>query len=139
MVYWVGDNRRMIEKGKIRFIVALVVLIVFSILLFGVLYREQGKRIAKAESDRQVFLEEQRAIEQDRKQYFENVAAKRAELRSGMAESKSQYEQLLNNQPEAIAKNKTTTTETATVPVKTTVTTPVTVSKPTATRKTKSS
>jgi hypothetical protein len=62
------------------------------------------------------FLEEQQIIEQDRKQYFESVAAKRAELRSGMTESKSQYEELLKNQSDVIAKNQKTTTQTVTVP-----------------------
>ena len=127
------------EKGKIRFIIALVVTIAFSALLFGVLYREQVRRIAKAESDRQAFLESQRLIEQDRKQYFESVAAKRADLRAGMLESKRQYEELLKNQPQAIAQNQKTTTQTVTVPVQTTVKTPVTVSKPTSTRTTKTS
>ena len=116
-----------------------VVIIAFSALFFGVLYREQARRIAKAESDRQAFLESQRLIEQDRKQYFESVAAKRADLRAGMLESKRQYEELLKNQPQAIAQNQKTTTQTVTVPVQTTVKTPVTVSKPTSTRTTKTS
>ena len=127
------------EKGKIRFIIAHVVIIAFSALLFGVLYREQARRIAKAESDRQAFLEQQQAVEQDRKQYFESVAAKRIDLRAGMLESKRQYEELLKNQPQAIAQNQKTTTQTVTVPVQTTVKTPVTVSKPTSTRTTKTS
>ena len=127
------------EKGKIRFIIALVVIIASSALLFGVLYREQARRIAKAESDRQAFLEQQQAVEQDRKQYFESVAAKRIDLRAGMLESKRQYEELLKNQPQAIAQNQKTTTQTVTVPVQTTVKTPVTVSKPTSTRTTKTS
>ncbi len=127
------------EKGKIRFIVALIVVIAFSGLLFGVLYREQVRRIAKAESDRHAFLEEQQAIEQERKRYFDGVSAKRAELRMSMEESKLQYEELLKNQPGEIAKNQTTTTQTVTVPVQTTVKTPVAVAKPKATRKTKSS
>ena len=128
-----------IGKGKLRFIVVLVVMITLSGALFGVLYHEQEKRIAKAEWNRRAFLEEQQIIEQDRKQYFESVAAKRAELRSGMTESKNQYEELLKNQSDVIAKNQKTTTQTVTVPVQTTVKTPVAVSKPKATRKTKSS
>lgn len=127
------------EKGKIRFIVALVVVIALAGSLFGVLFHEQKKRIATAELNRKSFVEEQQAVEQARKQYFDSVAAKRAELRSGMTESKNQYEELLKNQSDVIAKNQKTTTQTVTVPVQTTVKTPVAVSKPKATRKTKSS
>lgn len=127
------------EKGKIRFVVALVIVIALSGILFGVLYREQVRRITKAESDRQVFLEEQRAIEQERKRYFDGITTKRAELRAHMEESRLQYEELLKNQPSEIAKNQTTTTQKVTVPVQTTVKAPVAVAKPKATRKTKSS
>ncbi|MBP6889707.1 MAG: hypothetical protein KBC83_03745 [Candidatus Moranbacteria bacterium] len=127
------------EKGKIRFAVLIVVFVVFFGFLFGVLYHEQEKRIAKAEFDRQVFLEEQKLIEQERKRYFESVTAKRIELRSGMADSKRQYEELLKNQSDSIAQNQTTTTQMVTVPVQTKVTTPVAVSRPKATRKTKTS
>ena len=127
------------EKGKIRFIVVLVTLLLLSGILFGVLYAEEGKRLARAERDRQTFLVEQQAIEQDRKQYFTEVAAKRAELRAGMDASKQQYEALLKNQSAAIAQNQTTRTETVTVPVQTSITTSTTVSKPKSTRSTKTS
>jgi len=127
------------EKGKIRFIVALVIVITLSGIMFGVLYREQVRRIAKAESDRQVFLEEQRAIEQERKRYFDGIATRRTELRAHMEENRLQYEELLKNQPSEIAKNQTTTTQKVTVPVQTIVKAPVAVAKPKATRKTKSS
>lgn len=127
------------EKGKIRFVVALVIVIALSGILFGVLYREQVRRITKAESDRQVFLEEQRAIEQERKRYFDGIATRRTELRAHMEENRLQYEELLKNQPSEIAKNQTTTTQKVTVPVQTTVKAPVAVAKPKATRKTKSS
>ena len=127
------------EKGKIRFVVALVIVIALSGILFGVLYREQVRRITKAESDRQAFLEEQRVLEQERKRYFDGITTKRAELRAHMEESRLQYEELLKNQPGEIAKNQTTMTQKVTVPVQTTVKTPVAVAKPKATRKTKSS
>ena len=67
------------------------------------------------------------------------ITTKRAELRAHMEESRLQYEELLKNQPGEIAKNQTTTTQKVTVPVQTTVKTPVAVAKPKATRKTKSS
>ena len=125
------------EKGKIRFIVVLVSILGLSGVLFGVLFAEEGKRISRAERDRQVFLAEQQTIEQDRKRYFDEVAAKRVELRATMETSKVQYEELLKNQPAAIAKSQTTKTETVTVPVQKKVTT--SVSKPASTRSTKSS
>lgn len=125
------------EKGKIRFIVILISILGLSGVLFGVLYAEEGKRISRAERDRQTFLAEQQQIEQERQRYFDEVAAKRAELRASMEASKTQYEELLKNQPAAIAKSQTTKTETVTVPVQTKVTT--SVSKPTSTRSTKSS
>ncbi len=125
------------EKGKIRFIVVLISILGLSGVLFGVLFAEEGKRISRAERDRQVFLAEQQTIEQDRKRYFDEVAAKRVELRATMETSKVQYEELLKNQPAAIAKSQTTKTETVTVPVQKKVTT--SVSKPASTRSTKSS
>ena len=125
------------EKGKIRFIVVLVSILGLSGVLFGVLFAEEGKRISRAERDRQTFLAEQQAVEQERQRYFDEVAAKRVELRATMEASKAQYEELLKNQPAAIAKSQTTKTETVTVPVQTKVTT--SVSKPTSTRSTKSS
>jgi len=126
-------------KGKIRFAVVFVAIVIFSGVLFGVLYYEQEKRIVKAEFNRQAFLEEQQSIEKERKRYFEGVTAKRQELRSGMAESKRQYEELLQDQPNAITQNQTTTTQTVTVPVQTKVSIPVAVSQPKATRQTKTS
>ena len=125
------------EKGKIRFIVVLISILGLSGVLFGVLFAEEGKRISRAERDRQVFLAEQQTIEQDRKRYFDEVAAKRVELRATMETSKVQYEELLKNQPAAIAKSQTTKTETVTVPVQKKVTT--SISKPASTRSTKSS
>lgn len=125
------------EKGKIRFIVILISMLGLSGVLFGVLYAEEGKRIARAEENRRTFLVEQQGIEQERKRYFDEVAAKRTELRAQMEASKAQYEQLLKNQPAAIAKSQTTKTETVTVPVQTKVST--SVSKPKSTRSTKSS
>ena len=68
---------------------------------------------------------------------LDEVAAKRVELRATMETSKVQYEELLKNQPAAIAKSQTTKTETVTVPVQKKVTT--SVSKPASTRSTKSS
>lgn len=125
------------EKGKIRFIVVLISILGLSGVLFGVLFAEEGKRISRAERDRQTFLAEQEGIEQERQRYFDDVAAKRVELRATMEASKAQYEELLKNQPAAIAKSQTTKTETVTVPVQTKVTT--SVSKPASTRSTKSS
>lgn len=125
------------EKGKLRFIVVLISILGLSGVLFGVLFAEEGKRISRTEQNRQAFLVEQQTIEQDRKRYFDEVAAKRVELRANMEASKAQYEELLKNQPTAIAKSQTTKTETVTVPVQTKVTT--SVSKPKSTRSTKSS
>lgn len=125
------------EKGKLRFIVVLISILGLSGVLFGVLFAEEGKRISRTEQNRQAFLVEQQMIEQDRKRYFDEVAAKRVELRANMEASKAQYEELLKNQPTAIAKSQTTKTETVTVPVQTKVTT--SVSKPKSTRSTKSS
>ena len=125
------------EKGKIRFIVVLISILGLSGVLFGVLFAEEGKRISRAERDRQTFLTEQEKVEQERQRYFDEVAAKRVELRATMETSKAQYEELLKNQPAAIAKSQTTKTETVTVPVQKKVTT--SVSKPASTRSTKSS
>lgn len=128
-------------KAKMRLIIIAVALSGFSSVLFGVLYTEEGKRIQKAEVDRQAFLDAQQLIAQERKKYFDEIAGKRAELRAGMDATKQQYETLLQSQSALIAQNQTTKTETVTVPVQTKVvdTSPPTVSKPKTTRSTKTS
>ena len=127
------------EKGKIRLVVALLLVVALASVLFGVLYHEEEKRLAKAGLDRQAFLEEQQALEQRRQQYLEGVAGQKAASRAGMADAKQQYTQLLQGQSDAIAKRQTITTQTTTVPVQTQVTNPAVVAKPTPARKTKTS
>lgn len=128
-------------KAKIRFIVAAIALFGFSLVFFGVLYAEEGKRIMKVELDRQAFLRDQQAISEERKKYFDEIAGKKAELRAGMSAAKDRYESLLQTQKDIIAQNQTTKTETVTIPVQTKVVTqsPVAVSKPKTTRSTKTS
>ena len=124
-------------KGKIKFLVFLVVILGLFGVLFVVLATEEEKRLVKAAQNRQAFLEEQQAIVESRQKYFESIEAKRAELRSEMDAAKQNYEQQIADQPAAIAGQQTTKTTTVTVPVKTPVTTKVATPKPA--RKTKTS
>lgn len=127
------------EKGQIRFIMILLVIIALSGVLFGVLYGEQERRLIKAERARQAFFEEQRAALMERKKYLDAIAAQKTELRAEMVAARDQYDQLLRNQAETIKQSQTTTTQVKTVPVQTTAIKPTTASRPVATRKTKTS
>lgn len=125
------------ERGKIHFIVFLLTIFGLFGSLAGVLSIEERKRLERAQADRQAFLAEQQSLDQIRKQYFDEVEAKRAASRAGMTASQEQYDQALQDQPAALVKNQTTTTETVTVPVRKIVNTPV--AKPKTSRSTKSS
>ncbi len=104
---------------------------------FGVLYSEEHRRIAKAAEREAAYLEELKAIDQDRKAYFESVAKSRQEQAEAMAKAKAEYEALLQSQADAVKSQAKATTQVVNKPVVKQET--VKVAKPKSTRKSKSS
>lgn len=87
-----------------------IILISFFLLLFGgsffaVLAVEEDKRLTKIKAEQEQFLSNAREIEQARQTYLDGVAQSREASRQGMIMAKSQYEQLLKDQPSLIQKN----------------------------------
>ncbi len=133
------------NKAKIRIILALLTLMSFGASLFGVLYAEERKRLAKASKEQEEILQTIQEADRSRREYFEGVQKQREALRQKMGESQTEYEKLIKEQPDLIAGQKKTETQVTqqVVPVKTQETVVVgsgsTSSKPKSSRKTKSS
>ncbi|MEI8096777.1 MAG: hypothetical protein WCG73_01575, partial [Candidatus Moraniibacteriota bacterium] len=101
-----------------------IMLVSFFLLLsigsfFAVLFVEEDRRLAKVKADQDQFLNNARAVEQARQAYLESVAQSRDASKQGMATAKTQYEQLLKDQPSLVQKNQkqTTTSVPTLVPV----------------------
>lgn len=125
------------DKTKTVVIVILLSMLILGGSYFGILVKEQNKRVDSRGAlsvDIQTSLAE---AERRRQEYFADVDAKKADLKKAMDESRAKYEALLQQQPALIEANK----KTVSVPVTKTVTekVPVTTSTPTSTRKTKTS
>lgn len=104
---------------------------------FWVLYSEENRRLAQAAKRETEYLDELRAIDSDRKAYFESIAATRKEQLEAMEAAKAQYEALLKSQADQVKAQTKATTQVVSKPVTKTET--VQVAKPKSTRKSKSS
>lgn len=104
---------------------------------FWVLYSEENRRLAQAAKRETEYLDELRAIDSDRKAYFESIAATRKEQIQAMEAAKAQYEALLKSQADQVKAQTKATTQVVSKPVTKKET--VQVSKPKSTRKSKSS
>ena len=94
-----------------------IILVSFFLLLAGgsflaVLAVEEDRRLAKIKVEQEQFLSSARDVNQARQAYLESVAQSRDVSRQNMETAKSQYEQLLKDQPALVQKNKTQTTTT---------------------------
>ncbi len=125
------------DKTKIRVIIILFVILGMGGSLFLVLYTDEQDRFAKADRQKSEYLQALKESDQARKEYFDQVASKRAEYQAEMERSKAEYDALLKKQPDAIKANQKTVTKIVERPVTKTET--VQVTKPTSTRKTKTS
>lgn len=121
------------EKTKIRIILVLIVLLGFSLSSFAVLFVEQKKLRAKLDDSERQSGARMEDIVSARKKYYDTVAQEKEALRKQMADSKAQYEELLQTQADTVAEKTQTVTQT------TQQTVPVTVTKPKSATKTKSS
>jgi hypothetical protein len=104
---------------------------------FWVLYSEENRRLAQAAKQETEYLDELRAIDSDRKAYFESIAATRKEQLEAMEAAKAQYEALLKSQADQVKAQTKATTQVVSKPVTKKET--VQVAKPKSTRKSKSS
>ncbi len=104
---------------------------------FWVLYSEENRRLAQAAKRETEYLDELRAIDSDRKAYFESIAATRKEQLEAMEAAKAQYEALLKSQADQVKAQTKATTQVVSKPVTKKET--VQVAKPKSTRKSKSS
>lgn len=102
---------------KVRFFITVLVLIAFVGPFMAVVALENAKRENKLMSDQEVAAAVKKDAETARYQYYMDVAKQRETLKQSMADSKSQYEQLLKDQPQMIQANQKTVTQTTTEPV----------------------
>lgn len=127
------------DKAKMRIIAVLVFALIFNMVLFGVLYAEELKRLAKRDEAVNEALLRARQVDEARERYYEQVAEDRRKLREQMEASKSDYESLLERQPDLVAEQKQDVTKTVQEVVPVTTKETVTVTAPTSTKSTKTS
>ncbi|MGK2848726.1 MAG: hypothetical protein ACSLEX_01510 [Minisyncoccota bacterium] len=95
----------------------LIIVIAFVSPTFAVLFIEHARQITKAKSERQDIELAQVEAERARYEYLTVVENQKKSMEQVMSESRTQYEQLLKNQPELIKDNQTTTTRTVMKPI----------------------
>lgn len=127
------------DKTKMRIIAILVSALVFNGVLFGVLYAEELKRIAKRDEQMNDAVARVMQVDEARKRYYEQIVEDRRKLREQMEMSKADYDDLLARQPDLVAEQKQTVTKVVQEVVPVTTKETVTVSKPKSTKSTKSS
>ncbi len=103
---------------KVRFFLTLLVLAAFFGPFMAVIAVENARRENKVLSDKEIAAAAKKEADDARYQYYLGIAEQRDVLRKSMANSKSQYEQLLKDQPQLIKDNQKTVTQTTTEPVK---------------------
>lgn len=112
----------------------------FSVVSFvgyfvAVLASEHTKQITQLAEIEARYLNQKRASEDARYQYYQDVAKRKAEFQASMAEAKAQYEQLLKDQPAIVKEHQTQKTVTTQEPYTVKVT-PTPSPKPTRSTKT---
>lgn len=125
------------EKNSLRIASFLFSGALLVVAWFWVLYSEENRRLAQAAKQETEYLDELRAIDSDRKAYFESIAATRKEQLEAMEAAKAQYEALLKSQADQVKAQTKATTQVVSKPVTKKET--VQVAKPKSTRKSKSS
>lgn len=123
-----------------------VFIILFSLVGFfgpfaAVVTIENAKQAKEFANTAQEYAAAQKETEAARYQYYLDLADRRNNSKAAMNEAKTQYEQLLKNQPDLITQNQKTVTQTTLQPVTTqqVVSVPVTTPKPKSSTKTKTS
>ena len=134
---------------KNRFFLTIIVIMAFFGPFLAVMAIENAKRENKMLGDQMLAAVIRKDAEDARYQYYLGVADQRDSLKQAMADAKTQYEQLLTGQPQAIKDGQTTVSQTTMQPVvtqkvvqqpvTTTVTSSASASKPKSSSKTKTS
>lgn len=102
---------------KTRWLLFVLVGLAFFGPFAAVLTIEKAKRAEKLAQQQQEIAIAQRDAEIARYQYYLELADRKNNLRQAMQEAKTQYEQLLKEQPALIKEKQTTVTQTVIQPV----------------------
>ncbi len=129
------------KKIITRFLLFLFVIMGFFGPFITIITLEKVKRENELLAAQDATTASQNAAAEARYQYYLDVTERKTNLQQAMLDSKTQYEQLIKEQPTLINDKKTTTTKTVIKPVATqkVVQQKVTASKPKASTKTKTS
>lgn len=127
------------DKIKMRIIAVLAFALIFNGVLFGILYSEELKRLAKRDGEINETLAKAALASEARKRYYEQITDDRKKLREQMEKSKADYEAALQEQPARVAEQKREVTKMVETVVPVTTKEAVTASKPTSTKSTKTS
>lgn len=122
-----------------RIISVIAFALIFNSVLFGVLYSEELKRIAKRDGEINETLAKAALADEARKRYYDQIADDRRKLREQMEKSKSDYEAALLEQPARVAEQKREVTKMVETVVPVTTKETVAASKPKSTKSTKTS
>lgn len=122
-----------------RIIAVLAFALIFNGVLFGILYSEELKRLAKRDGEINETLAKAALASEARKRYYEQITDDRKKLREQMEKSKADYEAALQEQPARVAEQKREVTKMVETVVPVTTKEAVTASKPTSTKSTKTS
>lgn len=102
---------------KTRFFLILSVLAAFFVPFMAVVAIENMKRENTLLSNQEIAASAKKDEESARYQYYLSVAQQRDALKKAMADSKSQYDKLLKDQPQLIQDSQKTVTQTTVEPV----------------------
>lgn len=127
------------DKIKMRIIAVLAFALIFNGVLFGILYSEELKRLAKRDGEINETLAKAALASEARKRYYEQITDDRKKLREQMEKSKADYEAALQEQPARVAEQKREVTKMVETVVPVTTKEAMTASKPTSTKSTKTS
>ncbi len=122
-----------------RIIAVLAFALIFNGVLFGILYSEELKRLAKRDGEINETLAKAALASEARKRYYEQITDDRKKLREQMEKSKADYEAALQEQPARVAEQKREVTKMVETVVPVTTKEAMTASKPTSTKSTKTS
>lgn len=125
---------------EIRLVAGAFAVVMLAGAMFAVLFVEQRKRIASHDEELASLLSWMIASDEARKKYYDGLSTEREKLRQQMADSKSQYDELVAKQPDLVKSSQQQVTKVVSevVPVQVKTTTPVSSSSSSSTKSTRS-
>ena len=127
---------------RTRLLIVFISLVAFAGPFAAVVAIKNIKQAEKSASEEEAYAAEKKGADAARYQYYLDLADRRNNSKTSMAQAKAEYERLLKDQPDLIKQGQHTVTQTTVEPVTTqqTITVPVTpTTKPKTSTKTKSS